>query len=232
MTTIALGDLHCPFQSNKELGVAYKVIEDLQPDKIILMGDLVDFYAISSFSRNPIRVLQLQDELNAAKEILGIIDSLSNAEIVYLMGNHEDRLQRYLMLHPEIYNLDSLKLEYLLGLDELNIKIKTEVKEGDLIYTHGKYVSKHSAYSVKRELEARAYQISVLMGHTHRQGMFSITGYKNTVDGYEIGCLCKDQEYMTNPDWQRGFAVITDGFVELIKIRKNKTIFRGKLYKG
>lgn len=230
MTTIALGDIHAPFQSNRDLRIAYRVIEDLQPDKIILMGDCIDFYAISSFSREPKRVLQLQNEIDTTKEILGMIDSLSNAEIVYLMGNHEDRLQRYLMAHPEIYNLDNLKLEYLLGLDKLNIKIKAEVKEGDLIYTHGKYVSKHSAYSVKRELESRAYQISVLMGHTHRQGMFSITGYKNTVDGYEIGCLCEDQEYAINPNWQRGFAVVTDGFVELVKIRKRKTIFRGKQY--
>jgi len=228
MVTIALGDTHCPFHDKRALDVAYRIISDLQPDKIVLMGDMVDMYAISSFSREPIRVLKLQDELDKTRGVLEQIDSLSDANIIYLEGNHERRLQRYLRLHPEICNLDNLKLEHLLGLDGWSIK--QDHTEGNLIYTHGKYISKHSAYSVRRELEARAYQSSIIVGHTHRQGACFVTGSKYTVAGWETGCLCKSMEYCSNANWQSGFVVVTDGYVELVQIRKGKTVFRSKAY--
>lgn len=230
MTIIAFGDTHCPFQNKRALEITYQIITDIQPDTIVLMGDMVDMYAISSFSRDPVRVLKLQNELDATNEVLRQIDALSNAEVVYLEGNHEQRLQRYLRLRPELHGLNNLKLENLLGLDTLGWEMKSEYKQGDLLFVHGRYISKHSAYSIKRELEARAFQISVLMGHTHRIGNYNITGYKSVIRGYEIGCLCKDQEYQASPNWQRGFAVITENHVEQVMILKGKTIFRGKKY--
>lgn len=230
-TTVFLTDLHCPYEDTKAVGICFQIITDLQPNRIIVGGDSADFYSISSFSRDPKRVLKLQGELDQTFKIHKQIDELSDAEVIFIPGNHEARLERYLRLRPELHGLDTLKLESLLRLDELGWTLKPEVRDNNLLYIHGKYVSKHSAYSIKRELEARAYQISILMGHTHRQGHFAVTGYKSTVDGYEVGCLCKDQEYSYVSNWQRGFAVVTDGFVELVSIRKGKVIFRGKEYK-
>ena len=231
MTIIALGDTHCPFHDKRALEIAYQIITDIQPDTIVLMGDMVDMYAISSFSRDPKRSLQLQNELDATNEVLKQIDALTDATVIYLEGNHEQRLQRYLRLRPELHDLASLKLERLLGLDTLGWQIKSEYKSGDLLFVHGRYISKHSAYSIKRELEARAFQVSMLMGHTHRIGNYNITGYKSVSRGYEIGCLCKEQEYISAPNRQIGFAVVTGSHVEQVMILKGKTIFRGKVYR-
>lgn len=230
MTTIAFGDTHAPYSDKRSLDILYQIISDVQPDHIICIGDLVDMYAISSFSRDPHRVLKLQSELDSAVEILKQVGDLTDAKKTMLPGNHCARLKKYLQFHPEIHGLDTLRLESLLKLGELGWELKPEVRQGDLVFIHGRYISKHSAYSVKRELEARAFQLSVVMGHSHRIGSFSVTGPKSMVSGWEIGCLCKQLDYAYNANWQRGFAVVTDGFVEQVVIKKGKTVFRGKKY--
>ena len=51
--TIFLSDIHIPYQDKKALSLAMDIIKDYSltsNDTIILGGDLVDYYPISSFS--------------------------------------------------------------------------------------------------------------------------------------------------------------------------------------
>jgi len=42
----------------------------VEPDTIFINGDLVDFYAISRFNKDPERELKLQEELDEAVNVL------------------------------------------------------------------------------------------------------------------------------------------------------------------
>ena len=77
---------------------------------------------------------------------------------------------------------------------------------------HGSRVSKHSGQSARMALESDMHQRSVLIGHSHRQGVYMARGPRLLVGGWEVGCLCDlNPEYMRHPNWQQGLAFVTTG---------------------
>lgn len=215
MIIAALGDTHAPYQDDKAVDLACQILEAVKPDEVVHLSDGVDFYALSSFDRDPDRVLQLQDELDTGYEVHKRLASAApDAEWYYCGGgNHERRLYRYLTKHPEMYGLRALRLDKLLRLDDLGWSTGEDGKEflgRRLQLTHGEHYSKNAGWGVKRELEDRAYQQSVVMGHTHKIGKTTRRGPRLCVGGWEIGCLCTlEPEYRRNANWQQGMAIIT-----------------------
>jgi hypothetical protein len=79
--------------------------------------------------------------------------------------------------------------------------------EGNLVVTHGKYVSRHSGQSAKRTLEWLG--VSCIVGHTHRLGNHLVTQDGVMRGAWENGCLClMEPEYDDAPNWQQGFSVV------------------------
>ena len=94
---IVINDVHVPHQNTRMINNLVKLIEDEQPDEIILNGDMVDFYDLSSFDKDPNRTQNLQQELDILYQMLLVFRAACpEAKIVYIEGNHEDRLKRYL----------------------------------------------------------------------------------------------------------------------------------------
>lgn len=86
---IVLGDIHFPYQDDKALKAVYKFLEQYPVDTIILNGDILDFYDVSSFDKDPDRINSLQGEINLAQKFFKKLRSLSpNARIVFIKGNH------------------------------------------------------------------------------------------------------------------------------------------------
>lgn len=217
-TAVVLSDLHFPFQDDRAIAVALAFIEDKQPETVYLAGDIVDFYALSRFSKDPRRELMLQEELDTTAAFLAALRSSAPlARIVFIEGNHEARLGAYLQdpqrraLHglrvlsvPALLDLDALGIEY------VDSKARTAfATEGIIKVGHFNKVNQYSAYTAKNLLDK--HMCSLVQGHTHRLG----THYR-TVEGLgtfvaaENGCLCElDPEYASAPDWQHGFTVIT-----------------------
>ena len=46
---IQLDDIHIPFQDKLTLNVLYKFLADFKPSQIVIAGDMLDFYELSSF---------------------------------------------------------------------------------------------------------------------------------------------------------------------------------------
>lgn len=205
-TFVLVSDIHFPYQDKKALE-AFKTFHiNKHIDYIILNGDILDFYDVSKYDKNPDRINSLQKELNLAYSFMEDLRySHPESSIVFIQGNHENRLERYLKKHPELYSLDALKLPNILRLRELNIRyIKDEFKLGPLLITHGSIVRKYSGYSANAELTKN--DCSGISGHTHRLNAF----YKKTptryLSWYESGCLCDiEPEYIHKPDWSQGF---------------------------
>ena len=82
---IFCGDFHAPYEDPACLSAFLSFCKEFKPHKIFLNGDIIDFYAISRFVRDPERSLKLQDELDDAVSILTQIRKVNpKTEITYI----------------------------------------------------------------------------------------------------------------------------------------------------
>jgi hypothetical protein len=238
-------DEHHPFQDDEAIELALRIVEDFQPDEIIVGSDGIDFYSISKFSKDPERLkgFTLQAEINSWKATQRKwISAAPYARRRYLTGNHEDRLEKYIWDHPELHGLEALRLPALLGFDDLGLTgVEPEITYGDLLVVkHGTVVRRHSAYTAKGELENEMYAISTLTGHTHRGGAHLATSRHGLVQAVEAFCLCDTSPaYIKGaPNWQQGIvlATVSDFGVHFEPVPffnylgKTRAIWRGKQY--
>lgn len=209
---LIIPDIHAPYQDELALSACISFSKWFKPDKIFVMGDLVDFYAISRFVKDPERALKLQDEIDMAYEILKQIRNANHkADIVLIRGNHCYRLQKYLWSEAkELAGLRDLSIENLLNLKSLNVRYEKSgrLKHRGVIFKHGDVVRKFAGYSAKGEFEKSG--MSGISGHTHRAAIYYHNNQSGSYVWMECGCLCKlDAEYMEGetPNWQQGFGV-------------------------
>ena len=64
---VVISDLHIPYQDRPVVRLLLRFLAEQQPYAIHILGDLIDFYAISRFERDPVRATGLQAELDAAR---------------------------------------------------------------------------------------------------------------------------------------------------------------------
>jgi len=209
---VFISDIHAPFEDKKALAILYNFIKWFKPDTVFIMGDLLDAYAISRFSKDPEGALHFQEELDRAIDILKDIRTISKkAKIYYIKGNHSGRIQKYLWNNAkELAGLHALELPNLLGLKRLNIEY---VEKGMMMYKgvmvkHGSVVRKFAGYTAKAEFEKNG--CSGVSAHSHRAAIYMQTNAGGDYKWMEVGCLCKlDQEYMEGetPNWQHSFGI-------------------------
>lgn len=237
-TWIALNDVQIPWQDQRVLDLVTDFAIDLKPYGVILNGDVVDCYELSEFNKNPIKDYSLQREI---REAAGLMYKLAKVttERWWLGGNHEDRLRRALWKNPQFASIHALKFPDLFLLNENGFKWKPYggvLHLGSLLVTHGSQVLKHSGQTARSHFDK--YGTSILIGHTHRLGVYFRTNAKGIHASYENGCLCKlTPEYVQYPDWQQGFSVVhvgEHGFfnVQQIPIINRRGFFYGKEWCG
>ena len=214
---IVINDLHIPFHDPRAVSIALAVVADLQPAYVTYDGDICDFYAVSKFNKDPKRATCFQEELDESRAILtDFVKAAPNAKHVFVRGNHEARLENFLRADaPALSGLRDMTVQRQLGLDELGIEYvagkgrEAYTTYGPIRIGHFNKVAKNSAYTAKLLLDKNAE--SLVQGHTHRLG----TSYRTypggrMIVGVEGGCLCDlDPEYVSDPDWQQGFTIIT-----------------------
>lgn len=218
--TMVISDIHVPFHDEKALKVVYQYAKDYKPTRLIVNGDLVDFYGLSFFEKNTARRHNVQEEIDQASKILGKLRTIvgPKAEMVYLEGNHENRLQRYLWKNPELEGIRDLRLPNLLDLAGREIQFigvtsdywkdtSGHLEVGDALVTHGDNrlngtsTSRYSGYSARNSIVG--LQQSIIMGHVHRLGKVYQSNGKKHLVGIEGGCLCVKNG---TANWQQGFV--------------------------
>jgi predicted phosphodiesterase len=235
-TIVLLPDAHMPYVDEKAFNTAIRITGDLNPEKIIILGDWIDMYQFSKFFKDPSRMLQLQSDLDClAMHLKKVRTAAPSAEIQYLQGNHEERIIKWLSIHPEISQLRDLQPENLLGLKALDINYITDYIElYGYVITHGSFVRKDASASAKAQMDR--YMTNGISGHTHRLAKFTRKNFNTQLEWIEAGCLCDlKPSYMPVADWVHGFVVATavNGklFTEVVEISEGKALFRGELYK-
>lgn len=236
-------DCHVPYHDVLAYNLMMKVAKDFKPDHIIILGDYADFYAVSAHDKNPTRVSQLDEEISKATDMLWGIKDLGAKNNVFVSGNHEDRLTRYLMQKaPALYK--SITIPNILGIDKMGFQFvpyRSDYQLGKLFVTHDTGKAGYNAH--KQALDA--YHRSVVIGHTHRFGMIiqgDANGDKHV--GAMFGWLgdVNQVDYMHNinavKDWTLGFGIgylnPKTGYVYLqpVPIVRYTCVLNGVLYES
>lgn len=212
---LLMGDLHMPYHFLPAIEVAIDYGLKQNVDCIYLNGDIIDFYKVSRWTKDPKR-RNIQEELDI---VYSFLDGLSGLglPIFYKMGNHEDRWDRYLLENaPELYNMNTLKLPEVLRLGEFDIEMigsRQRAQFGSLNVIHGHEFGQSFFNPVNpaRGLFLRA-KTSTIAGHNHQTS----SHHENNLNGkqtacFSLGCLCDlEPEYRPYAftKWNHGFAIV------------------------
>lgn len=205
-TIYFIADLHIPYENKKKVNSVLEDIQNNQPDKIVLGGDMIDFYQISKFDKDPERIGKLQQELDKFYSFMRQLRSVYTGPIKYIIGNHETRLEKYLIRNPGFYGLKILSLNNLLKADEFNVDVVYEYMYRKFLFTHGHRTSK---YSAARELDDNG--ISGITGHVHRHQTYCKTDRRGQICWISAPCLIDEtkQDYTSNPNWGYGYVALS-----------------------
>ena len=233
-----LCDIHFPYHDKGALQVAVNRIIKEKCDAILLDGDTIDFYPISEYSTDPRRRGTLTKELLITKNFLKELRSKFKGKIFFKPGNHEFRLERYVIKNaPELYELECITLPELLGFNELQIthinsRSLIKVAKGNLNILHGHEFGKEpllSPVNPARGLYLKA-KANAIEGHYHRTSEHVETTLNSKmITCWSVGCLCLLRaEYRPYNNWNHGFAIINiDGGTYGVQ---NYRIENGKIY--
>lgn len=239
-----VSDLHAPYHDPVAIGAMLAVIADLQPDRVIVNGDVADFFAISRHNKSAARMDSLQGEIDTANELRAAFRAAApNAVIDETEGNHDSRLRTY--VETQARALGSLRA---IDPENLNAWAENDITphgaEGFLLRPaflayHGTRARQVTGTTARAELGAAG--INGTSGHTHRLGPgFDRSGYGPRREWWESGCGCQlNPDYITGaPDWRHGMLVGTfsgksDAYsIEMVAEVDGAFIFGGKAYRG
>jgi len=214
LVEIYVSDIHFPYEDKKCWSLFLDVCRDLEPDIIFLGGDIVDFYSISSYDKDPRRKFELQNELDyCSSKLKQLRNILPNARFIFKVGNHETRIMRFLSTKAEELSiLRCLDLKELLGLRDINAEFISNMEQfkiGKLYHLHGNE-RPGGGVNIARSMFLK-YMENVIFGHFHRIQIYTSNTYEGKEKAaYANGCLCNIDacDFIHKPDWQNGFSII------------------------
>jgi predicted phosphodiesterase len=233
---LILSDIHIPYHDEKAVGAAVEYGKKQKPDIVILNGDIGDFYAVSRHDKDPRRCLS--SELDAVRQFLfWLRKQFPKARIIYKIGNHEDRMERFLVKNaPVLLGTADFEIPKLLRFDDMKIECVGSlnlIRLGKLCIYHGHELPQGMSSPVNpaRGIWMRV-QETMLAGHWHRVSEHTEkTGISNRISScWSTGCLCDmSPSYCIVNRWGHGFAIVetqADGEFEV----HNRKIINGRVF--
>jgi len=210
---LVLSDIHVPYHNTHALDAAIEYGKEKGVNAVIINGDFLDCYQISSYEKDPSK-RSFAEELKMGKEILEIIRiCFKEAKIVYVMGNHEERYEKYMFSKaPELLGIDALDMYQLLDFGHLGIDIvrnKRYLELGNLTLLHGHELAGSSSSGVARALYNKTRTFA-MCGHHHQTDEFSVKDIRQRATrAWTVGCLCElNPAYRPINKYNHGFAYI------------------------
>lgn len=233
-----IADVQSPFHDTEALQVVVKYLKDYGIDCLLMNGDIIDFYGLSSFEKDPTKRNFSQERADNIELLDWIKDQFKDIPVYYnLDANHENRYERYMQKKaPEIFSTESFMIEDLLMLNDIGIipvRGYDHIMAGKLPVIHGHTVfrGRISPVSPARTIYMKLKQTAAA-AHCHKKSEYTWTNLKGeTHCTWTTGCLMNlNVEY--NPhgnDYVHGFAHIdiisSDGDFQF----HNKMIVNGRV---
>jgi len=221
-----VSDIHAPFHDKACIELVLEYIRRYKPGRLVLGGDILDIYTISSYNRGNLNGPKwLKDELvTTEKEVIKPIYEVSkqanrNVKIDWIEGNHEDRLSNRLLPDltksglgaifslipsiPEFFKLKERGITYHKSKrGNANFKLTKH-----LTCMHGDRGGINPA-----RMQYANFGASLLMGHSHKQSTFSIKlGSGDHHIALCAGHLGEEPSYVDLHNWTLGFIA---GWIE------------------
>lgn len=224
-----------PIHDEDAIAIALAVIRDLQPSVVVLVGDNADFASMSRFRTTPAFASTTQATIDRCALLAQELrDAAPAARIVWLAGNHEERLSNYILDNakaafglkrasdrwpvlsmPHLCHFDAFDIEYLEGYPANRF-----VLNDGLQFIHGDRTGPPGTVAAK--YLHRTHR-STVFGHIHTHDEAEVTNE----DGWQVwagsaGCLCRvdgvvpsthsgntssGQPVVVHESWQQGFFV-------------------------
>lgn len=204
------GDLE-PLHDEQAMQIALEVVIDAKPAQIILLGDNLDLPDFSTkYRKTPAFQQTTQEAINRATTYCAMLRANApQAQIVWLGGNHEERLQNYIVDNAlaafglkrgnsTADDFPVLSIPYLCRLDQSKVEYKSGYPSGvhwitpRLRAIHGHYVASSGSTAHKY---LNAEKTSVIYGHIHRREWAERS--REDYDGVKVilaaspGCLAR-----------------------------------------
>ena len=204
---------------------------------ILINGDGIDCYQGSRYVRDP-RKRSISDEIWMWIEFLNILyDTFPGVNILWKLGNHEERLENYLKSQaPILLDMDEFHLGEIIkirGIKHVEVIEKQIIYAGRLPIVHSHEYANKSTSQVNpaRGLFTKSLS-SVLGAHSHVTSGHSETDINGKLmSTFSIGCLCGlHPEYARINRWNHGFAFIQTEALDF-EI-ENMKIYKGRVYRA
>lgn len=212
LSTIALiPDCHHPNADEAAWSLMLRALAEAKPSTIVVLGDFADGESLSLHEPDEPGSRDFKDEVGVVLRALTELDALGATRKIYIEGNHEQRLSRYLARRaPALFR--SMSLPELLDLKGRGwewVPYKASVKVGKLHLTH----DTGSAGMNAHRTSARDFMGSVVIGHTHRMayevvGRFDDSPYLAAMLGW-LGSrqAAKYAHEAKSASWALGFGL-------------------------
>lgn len=189
---LVFGDLHSPYHHKDSLTFLKEQRDEFKPDRVVCIGDVVDFYAASRYPKDPDHPDSMVNEIRKTRKMMKKLGKIfPKAELC--MGNHDDRLS----LRAKIAGIPSeamMTFGDIIGApagwrlhrsyDNLTLNVR-ETKE-NITFAHHR--------GANTLLIAQRLGRTFVAGHQHTKGQ--IVGYNNgekTLFGVNVPCLISDE---------------------------------------
>jgi predicted phosphodiesterase len=249
-TALILSDWQCELQDDDYLNRVLRLVKDVQPDKIIHVGDESDATTIGRWVQGTPAEAEgnLQREIDTTHGWLQKYrEAAPDATFQICYSNHLARFTQSITSRlPAFRHLRALSIENLFGLEELGIKYERKIFEvfPGVVAGHGHQWGLTSANQYSKGTSVVATTgASVIAGHTHRPLLTSVaTGYNFDIHAkfyMNVGCGMKfsEAEYIksTAPQWAHGTGLVHwhrdhGSHPELLVARDTRFEFRGVWY--
>jgi len=226
---VSFGDVHGMMMDVAAVNAMLADVKRLGPDEIVIGGDLLECGGWLA-KHQPIGFVALcdytyQEDVQAATRFLDELrEAAPRAKIYYLEGNHEDRVERWIVDQVMASKRDAAFLHSLaspsalLRLKERGISYyrRSEIygeglprgwlRLGKMLFTHSLTYSRNAARDAAQKTAG-----NVTYFCTHREDTASIVFPSvGLVKAFNPGCLCQMQPVWKHSDptsWSQGYAV-------------------------
>ena len=208
---LVIGDAHVTnAQTLRRFDWLNRFILEHDPyDYIVIIGDFLTFNSLSSWDRDKRLLMEgrrFYKEIDAGNEALDRLLNGVNKEgkpsVIFIEGNHENRLTRYIEYHPELAG-EPLSLPSLLAFREREIEFipyKSYKVINGIHFTHIPFGKSREISGKDICSKAELVTIgSTVFGHTHELHTSCVHkhGMKHLQQILNVGCFFEqDEEYI------------------------------------
>lgn len=244
---LIIPDCHIPYEDKRAYELMLKVAKDVDPDEIVILGDYADFYAVNSHGKDmAVQNGLLQDEVHEVVLRLAELKKLfPKAKRVFIEGNHEYRLGRYINSKcPDLYGV--FDTASVLELNVLGYEFVPYTPDQKYRVLGSKLIARHEPLAGGKHVAQNTVEKamhSVIFGHTHRiqeAQVVSIDGenYRGISSGWLGDQNSPVFQYVkSHHQWALGFSVVNvldDGtwLNSLVHIINYKCYYDGYIYEN